>query len=104
MKIEQFPPSVTHLAISCSFYTADVANFKAMDLIFSKDYIEHIINRIPTTIKHLTFHESFNDYQPNCIPIWVEKVTIIGTRSERRLQYIQQFIPKNCKLLVHPHY
>lgn len=95
------PPYITHLILS-DVITCD--DMTAKNLILCEDYNDFISNRISNHVRNLTFHENLKHLYKDCIPVWVEEVTIIGNPTVERLQHIQQFIPKNCKLLVRSEY
>ena len=99
--VRHFPPSVTHLILNSLIYAE---NITARYLKFTKDFKEKIKDAISEYTTYLTFYESYNRYEKDCIPSWIKKVTIIGNPSKERIEYIQQFIPENCKLLIRSHY
>ena len=101
ISIGNFPKSVSHLMVSEIIYCK---NMVANNLILNHDFCGELYNSVPRSVSSLTLHEDFNNYVQNCIPSTVKEVTIIGNPSEERLQYIQQFIPENCKLLIRSDY
>lgn len=94
-------PNITHLILS---QVICCHKMTARNLILNPDFDDFILDKISVYVRHLTLSANFNFYQKDCIPSWVENVTIIGNPSEERLQYIQQFIPEKCKLLIRSSY
>lgn len=101
ISIGTFPKSVSHLMVSEIIYCE---NMVANNLILNHDFCGELYGSVPRSVTSLTLHEDFNNYVQNCIPSTVKEITIIGNPTEERLQYIQQFIPENCKLSIRSYY